>query len=61
MSKREWIDELKRVGKITAGKDGKVSTDKQLDIVSSNDLYIIDPRRYIRNLEEQIKMDEMKT
>jgi DNA polymerase III delta prime subunit len=59
IGKDEWIDELKRMGRITAKKDGKSPTDAQLDIVASNDLYIIDPRRYIRNLEEQIKMDEM--
>jgi len=59
ITKSEWIDELKRAGRITAEKDGKTPTKEQLDIVASNDLYIIDPRRYIRNLEEQIKMDEM--
>jgi len=60
MNRNEWIEELKRVGKIVAEKAGKTPTDEQLDIVASNDLYIIDPRRYIRVLEEQIKMDEME-
>ena len=59
ISKSEWIQELKRVGKIVAKKAGSTPTEEQLDIVASNDLYIIDPRRYIRVLEEQIKMDEM--
>jgi len=58
-TKSEWIKELKRVGEITAKKDGKSPTKKQLDIVASNDVYIVDARRYIRNLEEQIKMDEL--
>jgi len=60
ITKLEWIEELKRVGKIIAEKAGKKPTEEQLDLVASNELYIIDPRRYIRNLEEQIKMDEMK-
>lgn len=60
MSRSEWIEELKRVGKIVAEKDGKIPTEEQLNVVASNDLYIIDARRYIRNLEEQIKMDEVK-
>ena len=60
ITKDEWIVELKRVGKIVAEKAGYNPTEQQLDIVASNDLYIIDPRRYIRNLEEQIKMDEME-
>jgi len=59
MTKNEWKKELNRVGTITAKKDGKSPTVSQLNLIASNDLYIIDPRRYIRNLEEQIKMDEM--
>jgi len=60
MSKDEWVEELKRVGRIVAKKDGKTPTEQQLNIVASNDLYIIDPRRFIRNLEELIKMDEVE-
>lgn len=59
ITKEEWIKELKRVGELVAKKDGKTPTEEQLDIVASNDVYIVDTRRYIRELEEQIKMDEM--
>ena len=58
INKDDWIIELQRVGKIVAEKAGYTPTQSQLDIVASNDLYIIDPRRFIRNLEERIKMDE---
>ena len=58
ISKDDWIIELQRVGKIVAEKAGYTPTQSQLDIAASNDLYIIDPRRFIRNLEERIKMDE---
>jgi len=57
ITKAEWITELKRIGRIVAEKDGYSPTDEQLDIVANNDLYIADARRYIRALEEQIKMD----
>jgi DNA polymerase III delta prime subunit len=60
ITKAEWIKELKRVGELVAKKDGKTPTEEQLDIVASNELYIVDPRKYIRELEEQIKMDEME-
>lgn len=59
ITKTEWITELKRVGALVAKKDGKTATQKQLNIVADNDVYIVDARRYLRELEEQIKMDEL--
>ena len=59
MTDHEWMEELKRVGRIVAVKDGKKPTMEQLHTMASNELYRIDPRRFIRNLEERIKMDEM--
>jgi len=59
LTKGEWIKELKRVGEIVAKKAGYSPTEEQLDIVASNVVYIVDTRRYVRELEEQIKMDEM--
>ena len=60
MTRTVWIDELKRVGRLVAKKDGKEVSEQQLDKIASVDLYLIDPRKFIRALEEQIKMDEMK-
>lgn len=60
MSKEEWIQELQRVGRLVADKDGVGVSQEQLDKVSSNDVFIEDPRKFIRALEEQIKMDKHK-
>lgn len=60
ISKDEWIDELKRVGRLVASKDGHKDVDAQLDAVAANDPYILDPRRFIRALKEQIEMHEME-
>lgn len=58
MTKEEWIQELQRVGRIVAKKDGADVSQEQLDRVSSVDLYIEDPRKFIRALDERIKMDK---
>ena len=58
MMKEEWIQELQRVGRIVAKKDGADVSQEQLDRVSNVDLYIEDPRKFIRALDERIKMDK---
>lgn len=60
MKKDEWVDELCRVSHLVAKKDGKTITDKQLEKVASINLNLVDVRTFIRNVEERIKIDEMK-
>ena len=60
MSKDEWVDELKRIGRLVAKKGDMEVSDAQLDKVASVDVYLADPRRFIRALEEQIKMDAVE-
>lgn len=56
----EWKLELKRIGKIVAKKAGYEVSEEQLSAVASRDVNILDARKFIRNLEERIKMDEAK-
>jgi|TARA_Y100000296_G_scaffold81889_1_gene109852 DNA polymerase III delta prime subunit len=60
MSRDDWANELKRIGRIVAEKDGRKVSEEQLDRIASIDLYLTDPRKFIRALEERIKMDELK-
>ena len=59
MSKAEWIDELKRVARIVAKKAETEVSEEQLDRIANNDFYIVDTRKFLRAVEEQIKMDAM--
>ena len=61
MSKEEWVDELKRVARIVAKKANIVVSAEQLDKIAANDLYIVDTRKFLRAVEEQIKMDALKS
>mgnify|MGYP001421317726 FL=1 len=61
MSKEEWVDELKRVARIVAKKADIVVSAEQLDKIAANDLYIVDTRKFLRAVEEQIKMDALKS
>jgi DNA polymerase III delta prime subunit len=60
MSKEEWIDELKRVARIVAKKAGMEVSEEQLDGIAANDFYIVDTRKFLRAVEEQIKMDAVE-
>jgi DNA polymerase III delta prime subunit len=60
MSKDDWINELRRIGKLVAKKDGYISIDQHLDSVCKDDRNLVDTRRFLRAVEEQIKIDEMK-
>ena len=60
MSHSEWVEELKRIGRLVAKKDGKPVSEEQLDRIAKVELYLTDPRRFLRALEERIKMDERK-
>ena len=55
-----WKLELMRIGKIVAKKAGYEVSEEQLSAVASRDVNILDARKFIRNLEERIKMDEAK-
>ena len=60
MSKEEWIAELHRVGRIVSKKGGVDITDELLNHTSNMDVCLVDARRFIRNLEEQYKMELME-
>ena len=57
LTKQEWIDELKRVGRLVASRAGVSITEEQLSRIASEDLYLLDARRFIRNLEELYWME----
>lgn len=57
LTKQEWTDELKRVGRLVASRAGASITEEQLSRIASEDLYLLDARRFIRNLEELYWME----
>ena len=57
MSSDEWIKEVKRVGSLVAKNAGVKVSDKQLNQIATRDLYLIDIRRFMRSLEEQVNME----
>lgn len=60
MSKDEWISELYRITRLVASRAGFEVTDKQLETIASNEFYLTDCRRFIRAVEEQIKMENIE-
>ena len=62
MTKKEWIEELLRITRIVAERAGnKLSNNHLNDIMirtyTDNEFYLTDCRRFIRSVEEQIKME----
>ena len=58
LTKGDWINELKRATNIVAEKAGVVIPEETLDKVSRNERSLVEPRTFIRAVEEQFKMDE---
>ena len=58
MTKKDWIEELKRATNIVADKAGAVIPESTLTKVASNEINLVEPRTFIREVEEQYKMDE---
>ena len=59
MTKEEWTDELFRITRVVANKAGLEVSDKQLNEVASNEFYLTDCRRFIRAVEELVKMENI--
>jgi hypothetical protein len=53
----EWKKELVRSANIVADKASVVIPDKTFDAALENDFNLTDPRKFIRAVEEQLKMD----
>ena len=60
MTKDEWIIELQRITRLVAKKNGYEDIDEHLDKVAADDRYLVDARKYISEVEQQIKMHERK-
>ena len=58
MTKEDWVDELKRAANIVADKAGVVLPEQTLRRVISDEANLVDPRTFIRGVEEQFKIDE---
>ena len=59
MTREAWIEELYRITRIVASRAGYEVSQKQLTSISNNDFYLTDCRRFIRAVEEQVKMDKI--
>ena len=57
MNRDEWVEELKRVARIVASKNKVSVSEEQLNRVSASDENIVDVRRFIRNVEDEVEMD----
>ena len=60
MTKTAWIEELIRVTNIVSRKAGAKVTSDTFDKVISNETNLIEPRTFIRAVEEQHKMESFK-
>ena len=58
MTRTEWIDELKRAVNIVADKEGVKIKNKTFNSVLETDVYLTDPRSFVRAVNEQFRMDE---
>ena len=57
MTKQQWMSELERVGRLTAKKSGYSVSKKHLSAVFQHPIFL-EPRKFIRALEQQLKKDE---
>ena len=59
ISKDEWIDELKRVAHIVAKKNNTTIREEQFDKVLLDENNLKSVRRFIRNIGEEVEMDNL--
>ena len=57
ISKDEWIDELKRVAHIVAKKNNATIREEHFDRVLLDENNLKSVRRFIRNVEDEVEMD----
>lgn len=58
MTKNDWIEELKRATNMVADKAGVIIPSSAIDKVVLNEANLIEPRAFIRAVEEQFKIDQ---
>jgi len=58
MKKIEWVEELQRIARQVAKDHGYENIENHLIDVAEDDRYLVDARKYIREVEERIKMNE---